>query len=165
MTAYENKIIKGPTAKPPPKVQYIQVDPKKMIGPASYKAKMKKKIESNYPVAQNQDSNSLQRLVYNVGLDPNVVGVGSTDKLQQEINARTVAKRKADADKVTGKGMFKCNHCCIYFEDQAMSLLHKSLHNADDADPFTCRKCLKKLGNRLEFTAHLVWHLEPGMEG
>lgn len=61
-------------------------------------------------------------------------------------------------------GMLRCDHCCIWFEDRAMCLLHNTLHNADEADPFTCRKCYKKLGNRLEFMAHLVWHLEPNMD-
>ena len=60
--------------------------------------------------------------------------------------------------------MTRCEHCCIWFEDYTMSLLHNSLHSADETDPFTCRKCLKRLGNRLEFTAHLVWHLEPNMD-
>jgi len=60
--------------------------------------------------------------------------------------------------------LIKCEHCCIYFEDNAMSMLHNTLHSADTADPFTCRKCYKKLGNRLEFMAHLIWHLEPNMD-
>lgn len=60
--------------------------------------------------------------------------------------------------------LIKCEHCCIYFEDNAMSMLHNTLHSADNADPFTCRKCYKKLGNRLEFMAHMVWHLEPNMD-
>lgn len=55
----------------------------------------------------------------------------------------------------------RCEHCHIWFEDSAMFMLHNSLHSADDADPFTCKKCMKKMGNRLEFTAHLVWHLNP----
>lgn len=55
----------------------------------------------------------------------------------------------------------RCEHCHIWFEDFAMFMLHNSLHSADEGDPFTCKKCLKKLGNRLEFTAHLVWHLDP----
>lgn len=55
----------------------------------------------------------------------------------------------------------RCDHCHIWFEDFAMFMLHNSLHSADEADPFTCKKCMKKLGNRLEFTAHLVWHLDP----
>ncbi|GAB1604301.1 MDS1 and EVI1 complex locus protein EVI1-A-like [Argonauta hians] len=55
----------------------------------------------------------------------------------------------------------RCEHCHIWFEDSAMFMLHNSLHSADDADPFTCKKCMKKMGNRLEFTAHLVWHLDP----
>ena len=55
----------------------------------------------------------------------------------------------------------RCEHCHIWFEDFAMFMLHNSLHSADEADPFTCKKCMKKLGNRLEFTAHLVWHLDP----
>ena len=61
-------------------------------------------------------------------------------------------------------GLLRCEHCCIWFEDRAMSMLHNTLHSADKADPFTCRKCYKKMGNRLEFTAHLVWHLEPNMD-
>lgn len=61
-------------------------------------------------------------------------------------------------------GMLKCEHCCIWFEDRAMALLHNTLHNADKNDPYTCRKCYKKMGNRLEFNAHLVWHLEPNMD-
>lgn len=60
--------------------------------------------------------------------------------------------------------LLRCEHCCIWFEDNAMSLLHNTLHSADETDPFTCRKCYKKLGNRLEFMAHLVWHLEPNMD-
>ena len=60
--------------------------------------------------------------------------------------------------------LIRCDHCCIWFEDNAMSLLHNTLHAADESDPFTCRKCLKKLGNRLEFMAHLIWHLEPNMD-
>ncbi|XP_071112059.1 uncharacterized protein [Haliotis cracherodii] len=63
-----------------------------------------------------------------------------------------------------GKKMIRCDHCCIWFEDHSMSLLHMSLHSADPSDPFTCRKCLKRLGNRLEFMAHIVWHLDPSME-
>ena len=61
-------------------------------------------------------------------------------------------------------GMLKCEHCCIWFEDRAMALLHNTLHNADKNDPYTCRKCYKKMGNRLEFNAHLIWHLEPNMD-
>lgn len=68
-------------------------------------------------------------------------------------------KAKSDSPK-----LIKCDHCCIYFEDNAMSMLHNTLHSADNADPFTCRKCYKKLGNRLEFMAHMVWHLEPNMD-
>lgn len=60
--------------------------------------------------------------------------------------------------------LIKCEHCCIWFEDNAMSMLHNTLHSADASDPFTCRKCYKKLGNRLEFMAHLIWHLEPNMD-
>ncbi|XP_052234994.1 zinc finger protein 148-like isoform X2 [Dreissena polymorpha] len=60
--------------------------------------------------------------------------------------------------------LIKCEHCCIYFEDNAMSMLHNTLHTADNTDPFTCRKCYKKLGNRLEFMAHMIWHLEPNMD-
>jgi hypothetical protein len=71
------------------------------------------------------------------------------------------AAQKARSD--TPK-LIKCDHCCIYFEDNAMSMLHNTLHSADNADPFTCRKCYKKLGNRLEFMAHMVWHLEPNMD-
>ena len=62
---------------------------------------------------------------------------------------------------LNGKRLGRCEYCGIWFEDYAMCMLHNSLHSADDADPFTCRKCLKKLGNRLEFMAHLVWHLDP----
>ncbi|KAL3890624.1 hypothetical protein ACJMK2_002943 [Sinanodonta woodiana] len=65
---------------------------------------------------------------------------------------------------LNAKRTYRCDHCLIYFEDLAMSMLHNSLHSADEADPFTCRKCMKKLGNRLEFTAHLIWHLEPNMD-
>ncbi|KAL4217946.1 hypothetical protein ACF0H5_022685 [Mactra antiquata] len=68
-------------------------------------------------------------------------------------------KSKTDSPK-----LIKCDHCCIYFEDNAMSMLHNTLHSADSMDPFTCRKCYKKLGNRLEFMAHMVWHLEPNMD-
>lgn len=60
--------------------------------------------------------------------------------------------------------LVKCEHCCIWFEDNAMSMLHNTLHSADSSDPFTCRKCYKKLGNRLEFMAHMIWHLEPNMD-
>ena len=60
--------------------------------------------------------------------------------------------------------MLRCEHCCIWFEDRAMCMLHNTLHSADKTDPFTCRKCYKKMGNRLEFMAHLVWHLEPNMD-
>ncbi|XP_076456399.1 uncharacterized protein LOC143290770 [Babylonia areolata] len=63
-----------------------------------------------------------------------------------------------------GRKMMRCQHCCIWFEDSALGLLHQSLHSADDTDPFTCKKCLKRLGNRLEFTAHIIWHLDPTME-
>lgn len=76
------------------------------------------------------------------------------------ITAQPVAqKSKSDTPK-----LIKCDHCCIYFEDTAMSMLHNTLHSADNSDPFTCRKCYKKLGNRLEFMAHMVWHLEPNMD-
>lgn len=63
-----------------------------------------------------------------------------------------------------GRKMMRCHHCYIWFEDSALGLLHQSLHSADETDPFTCKKCLKRLGNRLEFTAHIVWHLDPMME-
>lgn len=63
------------------------------------------------------------------------------------------------------KKMKRCVHCCIWFEDFSMFLLHNCLHSTDDGDPFTCKKCLKKLGNRLEFMAHMVWHLEPSFTG
>lgn len=63
-----------------------------------------------------------------------------------------------------GRKMMRCPHCYIWFEDHALGLLHQSLHSADETDPFTCKKCLKRLGNRLEFTAHIVWHLDPMME-
>ena len=63
-----------------------------------------------------------------------------------------------------GRTMMRCQYCCIWFEDSALGLLHQSLHSADETDPFTCKKCLKRLGNRLEFTAHIIWHLDPTME-
>ena len=63
-----------------------------------------------------------------------------------------------------GRKMMRCQYCCIWFEDSALGLLHQSLHSADESDPFTCKKCLKRLGNRLEFTAHIIWHLDPTME-
>ncbi|KAK6168018.1 hypothetical protein SNE40_021926 [Patella caerulea] len=62
-----------------------------------------------------------------------------------------------------GKRMTRCNHCCIWFEDSSMSMLHMSLHSADETDPFKCKKCLKRLGNRLEFMAHIVWHLDSSL--
>ncbi|GAB1602976.1 zinc finger protein 148 [Argonauta hians] len=61
---------------------------------------------------------------------------------------------------IGNKKISNCKHCGIWFEDFAIYMLHNSLHLGND-DPFTCKKCLKKLGNRLEFMAHLMWHLEP----
>ncbi|GAB1599355.1 zinc finger protein 836-like [Argonauta hians] len=60
-----------------------------------------------------------------------------------------------------GKRYHHCMSCGIWFEDLAMSMLHNSLHYTDGLNEFSCKKCSKKLSNRLEFTAHLVWHLEP----
>lgn len=60
-----------------------------------------------------------------------------------------------------GKRCHHCVSCGIWFEDLAMSMLHNSLHFTDGHNEFSCKKCSKKLSNRLEFTAHLVWHLEP----
>lgn len=65
---------------------------------------------------------------------------------------------------LNGKRLSKCDHCGMWFEDFGIYMLHSSLHSADESDPFTCRKCLKKLGNRLEFMAHLVWHLDPELQ-
>ena len=92
MTAYENKILKNPTA-PPQKV-----DVKKLMGPASHKEKMRKKIQMNYPYPRNQ-AMALRKIVHDAGVDPANVAVGSTDKLQEEINARNIAKQKAEFPK------------------------------------------------------------------
>ncbi|XP_029645036.1 MDS1 and EVI1 complex locus protein EVI1-A isoform X1 [Octopus sinensis] len=75
---------------------------------------------------------------------------------KSDINITTKQQQLSDMSSGT-----RCEHCHIWFEDSAMFMLHNSLHSADDADPFTCKKCMKKMGNRLEFTAHLVWHLDP----
>ncbi|CAI9729050.1 zinc finger protein Eos-like [Octopus vulgaris] len=63
-----------------------------------------------------------------------------------------------------GKRYHHCMSCGIWFEDLAMSMLHNSLHYTDGLNEFSCKKCSKKLSNRLEFTAHLVWHLEPNTQ-
>lgn len=88
---------------------------------------------------------------------PSFTSAGNLLNVQQ---SQPVLKAKPDLM----PKLIKCEHCCIYFEDTAMSMLHNTLHSADNADPFTCRKCFKKLGNRLEFMAHMVWHLEPNMD-
>ncbi|XP_062594604.1 sal-like protein 1 [Saccostrea cucullata] len=128
------------------------------LGPASYKAAVRKKLQMNYPYPRN----TFKSLVKTLGINSNAVSVDKTN---------TTAPKQAESPAATSttapteKKTWKCEHCSIYFEDYSMSLLHSSLHDADEEDPFTCRKCLKKLGNRLEFTAHLVWHLEPMMDG
>ncbi|XP_036361837.1 zinc finger protein ztf-16-like isoform X2 [Octopus sinensis] len=76
---------------------------------------------------------------------------------QTQIRQRNISSPAS----VNGKRLSKCDHCGMWFEDFGIYMLHSSLHSADETDPFTCRKCLKKLGNRLEFMAHLVWHLDP----
>ncbi|XP_064597519.1 protein suppressor of hairy wing-like [Liolophura sinensis] len=59
---------------------------------------------------------------------------------------------------------FRCEPCRTLFEDYSMYLLHNSLHVRGGQTPFACLRCGKRLGNRLEFTAHLVWHLSPNMD-
>ena len=132
------------------------------IGPASFKAAQRKKIQMNYPYPRN----TFKQLVKTLGIDANVVGVEKFEKFEKYKVMDTKKEETATLpNAMAGKKTWKCEHCSIYFEDYSMSLLHSSLHDADEQDPFTCRKCLKKLGNRLEFTAHLVWHLEPSMDG
>lgn len=121
------------------------------IGPASY---MRKKIQMNIPNPRNK----FKQLVKTLGMDSSTIGVDQSKSTE----SKEVSEKPSE---LTGKKSWKCEHCSIHFEDYSMSLLHSSLHDADEQDPFTCRKCLKKLGNRLEFSAHLVWHLEPSMDG
>ncbi|CAI9729060.1 myosin-G heavy chain-like [Octopus vulgaris] len=45
---------------------------------------------------------------------------------------------------IGNKKISNCKHCGIWFEDFAIYMLHNSLHLGND-DPFTCKKCLKKL--------------------
>lgn len=146
----------------------------KVLGPASYKAAMQQKLRarmktyvpiSTIPIVNTAatthtavaNNNSLTKLVSSTR-----TSWGGTLTTLTPGSTTTVTKLPAGAQV---KKMMRCEHCCIWFEDYAMSLLHNSLHSADDTDPFTCRKCLKKMGNRLEFTAHMVWHLEPTMDG
>lgn len=136
--------------------QTIADQAKIKIGPASFKAaQQRKKIQMNYPYPRN----TFKQLVKTLGMDTNAV----------QVEQRKVVEKKQETSGppagLAGKRTWKCEHCSIYFEDCSMSLLHSALHDADEQDPFTCRKCLKKLGNRLEFTAHLIWHLEPSMDG
>ncbi|KAJ8321733.1 hypothetical protein KUTeg_000204 [Tegillarca granosa] len=132
----------------------------KILGPASYKAAMRNKIQMNFPGARNrslrpQDSSVLGYTNLNKGSSSQML-LRSSSSTQKNSTVTTTVPY--------GKKLSRCEHCCIWFEDYTMCLLHNSLHSADDSDPFTCRKCLKKLGNRLEFTAHLVWHLEPELD-
>ncbi|VDI83429.1 uncharacterized protein [Mytilus edulis] len=144
----------------------------KLFGPASYKAAMRNKIAMKIPTPRlRQMQNPMIRSAtmasktdnINSNLEaknfsPYIVGTASLGPGQ------TVSPVQETISKEKEKKLSKCEHCCIWFEDYTMCLLHNSLHSADDTDPFTCRKCMKKLGNRLEFTAHLVWHLEPDMD-
>lgn len=77
-----------------------------------------------------------------------------------QTNSTTLSNSRREPFQLGNKKVSHCKHCGIWFEDFAICMLHNSLHLAND-DPFTCKKCLKKLGNRLEFMAHLLWHLEP----
>lgn len=156
----------------------------RLFGPASYKAAMRNKIamkiqsprmrQLHNPIIKTSTnvvnavatstSNSSDKGYTNLNtkgtannFSPYIVGTTS-------INAKTKSPIQETLSKEKEKKLSKCEHCCIWFEDYTMCLLHNSLHSADESDPFTCRKCLKKLGNRLEFTAHLVWHLEPNMD-
>jgi hypothetical protein len=122
------------------------------IGPASFM--QRKKIQMNIPNPRNK----FKQLVKTLGMDSNAIGVDQSKSVESK-------EASEKPSQLVGKKSWKCEHCSIHFEDYSMSLLHSSLHDADEQDPFTCRKCLKKLGNRLEFTAHLVWHLEPSMDG
>ncbi|XP_045180176.2 zinc finger protein 236-like [Mercenaria mercenaria] len=146
---------------------------------------IKAKVEHNMSHSQNQNQTTF--IVTNPAINqqlpkltfiPNVTGnkyspIANLPTILPAPSTSTVAfastgtlpsqpvgqKLKAETPKLV-----KCEYCCIYFEDNAMSMLHNTLHSADNADPFTCRKCFKKLGNRLEFMAHMVWHLEPNMD-
>lgn len=142
----------------------------KLFGPASYKAMkvaMRNKIAMKTPnLRQRKDASGS-------GLNnPVPVNRSETSKQTFAPYISNVTSERSDnkgpveeaLSKEKEKKLSKCEHCCIWFEDYTMCLLHNSLHSADEGDPFTCRKCMKKLGNRLEFTAHLVWHLEPDMD-
>ncbi|XP_033727144.1 protein suppressor of hairy wing-like [Pecten maximus] len=167
-----------------PNVQEIRVGPRsntgvkkmkfKVIGPASYKAamqqKLRAKLKSYVPISTIPVVSSSPGITSIAGNNPNLSKlVNSTTQSTWGSTLTTLSAGPSTVNKIPPgtqvKKMMRCEHCCIWFEDYAMSLLHNSLHSADESDPFTCRKCLKKLGNRLEFTAHLVWHLEPTMDG
>lgn len=133
----------------------------KLFGPASYKA-MKVAMQNKIAMKTH---NLRQRKVEASGsglTTPSKQSSASSSSGDHVDNKETVAEEALSNEKE--KKLSKCEHCCIWFEDYTMCLLHNSLHSADEGDPFTCRKCMKKLGNRLEFTAHLVWHLEPDMD-
>ncbi|GAB1599359.1 PR domain zinc finger protein 10-like [Argonauta hians] len=83
------------------------------------------------------------------------------EDLSQQTQQLRQSRNSSSPASANGKRLSKCDHCGMWFEDFGIYMLHSSLHSADETDPFTCRKCLKKLGNRLEFMAHLVWHLDP----
>lgn len=157
----------------------------KLFGPASYKAAMRNKIAMKVPTPRLRQ---MQNPMVKASATGNVVmsslsaekGYTTITKPESEaanfspyivgggsgagVTAKTQSPVQVTLSKEKEKKLSKCEHCCIWFEDYTMCLLHNSLHSADENDPFTCRKCLKKLGNRLEFTAHLVWHLEPNMQ-
>ncbi|XP_069106469.1 uncharacterized protein [Argopecten irradians] len=167
-----------------PNIQEIRVGPKtstgikkmklKVLGPASYKAamqqKLRAKLKSYVPISTIPTVSTSAGITSIAGNNPNLSKlVNSTASSGWGSTLTPLTAGPSTISKIPPgtqvKKMMRCEHCCIWFEDYAMSLLHNSLHSADESDPFTCRKCLKKLGNRLEFTAHLVWHLEPTMDG
>ncbi|OWF38868.1 uncharacterized protein LOC110465775 [Mizuhopecten yessoensis] len=167
-----------------PKLQEVVVGPRsstgvkkmkfKVIGPASYKAamqqKLRAKLKSYVPISTINAVSSSPGITTGVTENSsNVTKLVNSTRTAWGSTLTTLPAGPSTVNKVPAgtqvKKMMRCEHCCIWFEDYAMSLLHNSLHSADESDPFTCRKCLKKLGNRLEFTAHLVWHLEPTMDG
>lgn len=88
------------------------------------------------------------------------VSLVSKQPLATDQTNSTISNSRSEPFQIGNKKVSHCKHCGIWFEDFAICMLHNSLHLAND-DPFTCKKCLKKLGNRLEFMAHLLWHLEP----
>ncbi|XP_060069998.1 protein suppressor of hairy wing-like [Ylistrum balloti] len=166
-----------------PNVQEIRVGPRsatgvkkmkfKVIGPASYKAamqqKLRAKLKSYVPISTIPTVSSSPGITSAAGNSANMSKLVNAPQSGWGSTLTTLSAGPSTVNKIPAgtqvKKMMRCEHCCIWFEDYAMSLLHNSLHSADESDPFTCRKCLKKLGNRLEFTAHLVWHLEPTMDG